>query len=158
MRNLFSRKRMVSVNEVRRANFSLPAVRFVNPIIDVSLPVFCKKSVALDAKKYFISVLFVFFPWCLVMRAHTVRTIFGSKQPYFGGNICSHSARQQWRLATCSWTHHPHTRYVLPRHFSTKRIIYCVLIFFIWYSYNLKPWALCTQSTQNKIKRLSIFL
>ena len=68
---------MVSVDEVHWANFSLQAVRFVNPIIDVSLPVFCKKSVALDAKKYFISVLFVFFPWCFVMRAHTVRTIFG---------------------------------------------------------------------------------
>ena len=63
---------MVSVNEVRRANFSLPAVRFVNPIIDVSLPVFCKKSVALDAKKYFISVLFVFFP-CLFGDARSQR-------------------------------------------------------------------------------------
>ena len=50
---------MVSVNEVHWANFALQAVRFVNPIFDVILSLFCKKMVALDAKKYFISVSYM---------------------------------------------------------------------------------------------------
>ena len=83
---------MVSVNKVHWANFSLQTVRFVNPIFDVSLSLFCKKMVALDAKKYFISVLFDFFPWCFVMRALRF-AIFWLKTAIFWG---------KYLLAFCS--------------------------------------------------------
>ena len=100
---------MVSVNEVHWANFALQAVRFVNPIFDVILSLFCKKMVALDAKKYFISVLFDFFPWCFVMRALTFR-YFLAKNSHILGKISARillGSSDDWPLAAEHTTHTP---------------------------------------------------